>query len=403
VIQYAADNRQPEVVAPDKDCGIRTLMRLGAQPDIIVVDDQPANLKLMEDMLRQQGYGVRSFPRGRMALRAAAERPPDLILLDINMPEMNGFEVCERLKTDEKLALIPVIFLSALNETDDKVKAFHAGGVDYITKPFQFEEVQARVETHLSLYFHTNHLEELVQARTHELAETQGRLKVLDKAKGDFLQLISHEFRTPLNGLFGIGEILLEEMNSADEEDGLRDLFEQSRRRIITILDDALLLTQIDVEGDRFTPRSVDLESIVSAAIRGASDFAASRHVTIAEAKIGAGPVVGDEGLLTRALQALLEAAVKFSTAGQTVRLFSQAANKPSVIIESTGHAIPADAISRFFDLFSIGEAITAGGDLGLGPAVASRILSLFGGLVTVENLQPPGIRIQIFFKKRER
>ena len=121
------------------------------QLGIMVVDDQPANLKLMEDMLRGQGYGVRSFPRGRMALAAVGEQPPDLILLDINMPEMNGFEVCELLKADKKLASIPVIFLSALNETEDKVKAFRCGGVDFVTKPFQFEEVHARVETHLRL------------------------------------------------------------------------------------------------------------------------------------------------------------------------------------------------------------------------------------------------------------
>src|SRR3984957_21226782 len=98
-------------------------MNRDRQASIIVVDDQPANLKLMDDMLTQQGYGVRSFPRGRMALAAASQQPPDLILLDINMPEMNGFEVCERLKADQKLAFIPVIFLSALNETDDKVRA----------------------------------------------------------------------------------------------------------------------------------------------------------------------------------------------------------------------------------------------------------------------------------------
>jgi response regulator RpfG family c-di-GMP phosphodiesterase len=119
--------------------------------NIMVVDDQPANLKLMEDMLRQQGYGVRSFPRGRFALAAAAQVVPDLILLDINMPEMNGFEVCQQLKADKKLASIPVIFLSALSETEDKLKAFRAGGVDYITKPFQFEEVRARVEIRLEL------------------------------------------------------------------------------------------------------------------------------------------------------------------------------------------------------------------------------------------------------------
>jgi DNA-binding response OmpR family regulator len=124
---------------------------LTARGDVMVVDDQPANLKLMEDMLRHEGYGVRSFPRGRLALTAAAQRAPDLILLDVNMPEMDGFEVCMRLKAEKKLASIPVIFLSALNETEDKMKAFRAGGVDYITKPFQFEEVQARVETQLGL------------------------------------------------------------------------------------------------------------------------------------------------------------------------------------------------------------------------------------------------------------
>src|ERR1700686_788784 len=105
--------------------------------NIMAVDDNPANLKLLEGMLRQQGYQVRSFPRGRLALAAAAENPPELILLDINMPEMNGYEVCERLKSDEKLAGIPVILLRALGETADKLKAFHSGGVDYVTKPFQ--------------------------------------------------------------------------------------------------------------------------------------------------------------------------------------------------------------------------------------------------------------------------
>jgi response regulator RpfG family c-di-GMP phosphodiesterase len=121
------------------------------QSNIMVVDDQPANLKLLEDLLAHQGYSVKSFPRGRLALEAAERSTPDLILLDINMPEMNGFEVCQRLKADERLAAVPVLFLSALQETDDKLNAFRSGGVDYITKPFQLEEVRARVETHLQL------------------------------------------------------------------------------------------------------------------------------------------------------------------------------------------------------------------------------------------------------------
>jgi CheY-like chemotaxis protein len=119
--------------------------------NIMVVDDNPANLKLLEDMLRQHGHEVRSFPRGPLALAAADYEPPDLILLDINMPGMNGYEVCERLKSSTRLADIPVIFISALTAIEDKVAGFRSGGVDYVSKPFQFEEVSARVETHLKL------------------------------------------------------------------------------------------------------------------------------------------------------------------------------------------------------------------------------------------------------------
>ena len=139
----------------------------------MIVDDNPSNLKVLEDMLRQEGHEVRSFPRGRLALTAATRNPPDLILLDINMPEMNGYEVCEHLKATERISGIPVIFLSALDDTEDKVKAFRSGAVDYISKPFQFEEVHARVETHLKMHAlqralkqQNERLEETVAART---------------------------------------------------------------------------------------------------------------------------------------------------------------------------------------------------------------------------------------------
>jgi putative two-component system response regulator len=148
--------------------------------DIMVVDDQPANLRLMEKMLRGHGYMVRSFPRGRMALAAAALQPPDLILLDINMPEMNGLEVCERLKSSELLASIPVIFLSALSDTQDKIKAFRSGGFDYLTKPFDIEEARARIETQLRLHelqttieVQNRDLEKLVKLQVREIAEAQ--------------------------------------------------------------------------------------------------------------------------------------------------------------------------------------------------------------------------------------
>src|SRR5579862_298479 len=143
----------------------------------MVVDDNPANLKLLEDMLRQHAYEVRSFPRGRLALAAADQTPPDLMLLDVNMPEMNGYAVCEKLKSNPLLSGIPVIFISALNAIEDKVKGFQLGGVDYISKPFQFEEVHGRLEIHLKL--------RRAQQAEHELLE-----KTLSGAIGTLWELV---------------------------------------------------------------------------------------------------------------------------------------------------------------------------------------------------------------------
>lgn len=148
--------------------------------NILAVDDTPANLKVLSEMLKEQGFKARAVPSGKLALQAARNNTPDLILLDINMPEMNGYEVCNELKKDEKLRDIPVIFISALNDALDKVKAFSSGGVDYITKPFQFEEVKARIETHLKLSRlkleleeKNNNLEELVDKQVQEISNLQ--------------------------------------------------------------------------------------------------------------------------------------------------------------------------------------------------------------------------------------
>ncbi|MEX0613633.1 MAG: SpoIIE family protein phosphatase [Pirellulales bacterium] len=155
--------------------------------NILVVDDVSANLQVLTGMLKDRGYRARPVPNGKLALLAARKDPPDLILLDINMPEMDGYEVCQHLKADDNLQGIPVIFISALNENLDKVKAFAIGGVDYLTKPFQMEELHARVETHLKLRRLQIELEE-TNAR---LAKANGRmsrdLKAAAKIQETFL------------------------------------------------------------------------------------------------------------------------------------------------------------------------------------------------------------------------
>jgi two-component system, sensor histidine kinase and response regulator len=124
---------------------------LPAKGDILIVDDMPDNLRLLSAMLDKEGYEVRSVTNGSTALMGVQAAPPDLILLDINMPGMSGYEVCQKLKANAQTEAIPIIFISALNEVMDKVQAFSVGGVDYITKPFQVEEVLARVENQLTV------------------------------------------------------------------------------------------------------------------------------------------------------------------------------------------------------------------------------------------------------------
>lgn len=148
--------------------------------NIMIVDDCIEHLELLKSILEEKGHKVYTFPTGETALRAAAKYAPDLILLDINMPGINGFEVCEKLKSNKHLSAIPVIFLSGIGDTQDKVKAFKIGGVDYIQKPFQIEEVEARVDTHLKIRKyqdevsrHNQSLQEQVKSQIREISDSQ--------------------------------------------------------------------------------------------------------------------------------------------------------------------------------------------------------------------------------------
>ena len=202
--------------------GIGTQSRAAAQ--ILVVDDTPANLMLLKEMLTNHGYRVRPASSGRLALRSVAMETPDLILLDVRMPDMDGYEVCHRLKADAGSRAIPVIFISALDSVGDKVRGFAAGGIDYITKPFQEAEVLARVETHLSLRLlqqkleqqnvqlhqeisvrkhfenelkkHQELLEERISERTMELQEALGKYRSI------FENSVEGIFRLSLGGSF---------------------------------------------------------------------------------------------------------------------------------------------------------------------------------------------------------
>lgn len=184
------------------------LKEVSYKADILVVDDTPANLRLLSKMMTEYGYNVRQAINGKMALTAVQAVKPDLILLDINMPDMNGYEVCEKLKSNEETASIPVIFLSALDDALDKVKAFQVGGADYVTKPFQLEEILVRIQNQLTIQnlqnqlLHQNHQ---LKTALNELQVTQAQLVQHEKMVS-LMQLvagIAHEINNPISFISG--------------------------------------------------------------------------------------------------------------------------------------------------------------------------------------------------------
>ncbi len=180
--------------------------RASSTIEILIVDDTPANLRLLTSLLTTNGYKVRPASSGSIALRSVAFRLPDLILLDIRMPEMDGFEVCERLKADELSQDIPVIFISAMDDVRDKVRAFSVGGVDYVTKPFEPEEVLVRINTHITLRDLQKELvSQNIELKALMLKQREQEQVMIEQSKmaamGEMISAIAHQWRQPLNAL----------------------------------------------------------------------------------------------------------------------------------------------------------------------------------------------------------
>jgi DNA-binding response OmpR family regulator len=202
-----------------------------AKGDILIVDDTLANLRLLSTMLTEQGYIVRGVPNGLTALKVVALEPPDLILLDINMPQMDGYQVCQALKNDNKACDIPVIFISAMDEVLDKIRAFGVGGVDYITKPFQMEEVLVRIENQLTVRRLQQQLQQAnasLQASSHEVHH------------------VAHQLKIPLTQVVDLAELLQAALGKENQPDTEKlemiDRLKQNVRQSLGLVDTLLAL-----------------------------------------------------------------------------------------------------------------------------------------------------------------
>ena len=348
-------------------------------PNIIVVDDTPANLQLLSGMLKERGYKVRPVPSGKLALQAAKNDPPDLILLDIMMPEMDGYEVCERLKADEKLRDISVIFISALNETMDKVRAFGAGGVDYVTKPFQFEEVNARVSTHLEL-----------QRQRRRLKENYEQLRRLEEMRDNLVHMIVHDLRTPLMGIFGFLDLALELEKETLTEDGL-DYLQTAKRSATAMIDmvNAVLdVSKIEAGEMKLHLAECDLVRIAADLISGMQSLKEAREIVL-DVPPEPVTVVADRDLILRVIQNLLGNALKFTPSDGSIRLGIEPDDSGVYVkVRDNGPGIPAEYRERIFEKFGQVEARANRQKFstGLGLTFCKLAVEAHGGSIGVDS-----------------
>lgn len=351
--------------------------------NILIVDDSPENLQLLSQMLNEQGYKVRAVLSGTQAVAAAQASPPDLILLDIMMPEMSGYDVCQHLKADERTFDIPVLFLSALDDVEDKIKAFTSGGVDYITKPFQPQEVLARVRTHLELRAVHLDLSRQIEERNMLIAELDA-----------FAHTVAHDLKNPLSNMLGFSDLASSFHRDGKIEDipMCLDAIYNESLRMYRIIEALLLLASIRKE-DSVDIECLDMASIVGEALQRLEHMLGEAKIVLPDEWPAAlGHVQWVEEVWTN----YLSNAIKYGGQPPHIELGGgrQQDGMLRFWVKDNGNGISPQDQERLFTPFTRLGRVHAEGH-GLGLSIVQRIVEKLGGEVGVESEEGCG---SIFF-----
>lgn len=339
---------------------------------ILIVDDLPENLQVLGSTLNSKSYRVAFATSGKQAIGIAQSKTPDLILLDIQMPEMDGYETCKLLKQDNRTKDIPVIFLTAKNDIEDIVTGLQYGAVDYITKPFNQLELLARVSTHLKVKYYQDYIfkqnTELLASQAQiakdaqklialneDLMESENQLKASNKSKDKLFSIISHDLRGPFAGLLGLGQLMVDEFDNLSEEekkDMIVNIF-QASNRLFNLVENLLVWSRSQLNSIEFSPENTSVIRIIDKTALYYTALIEKKRITMET--IGSEDLKAfcDSAMLATVMRNLISNAIKFTPVEGKISIQATKYSDSEILIEvcDTGVGMPPEDIVNVFQL----------------------------------------------------
>ena len=362
-------------------------------PTILIVDDMPDNLKILGSMLKPEGYIIRLVLNGPLALEVTETEKPDLVLLDIMMPVMDGFEVCNCLKADPNLKDVPVIFISALNDTDNIVKALTMGGADYITKPFKAEEVKARVATHLEISRQRKELE----FQKKELQLQKKELLEVIATKNKFFSIIAHDLRGPLGGFMGLTGILADQFSDFNQSEQMEMMSDMSfsARNMYNLLENLLEWAQMQRGQMEFKPQMLNIKDVVVECLLSATESARKKDIEVIVDLVVGQEGYADKNMLQGVTRNLVSNAIKFTQKGGKVVISAglETDNMLAISVKDTGIGMTYQMLDNLFQIGANTKRKGTEGELstGLGLLLCKEFAEKLGGKIRVTSVPNKG------------
>lgn len=362
---------------------------------ILVVDDQMTNLKILSSILSKE-YSLGIANSGENALKYLDNNTPDLILLDIMMPEMDGYEVCKKIKQNEVYKDIPVIFLTAKTDIDDVVKGFEYGAVDYIAKPFNISELKVRVRNHLNL-----------QAARNELKKANEKLKKINQEKDRFFSIIAHDLRSPLSGFAGLSELLVQQIreNNLDMIEKYASAMQQSSKITMELLMNLMTWSRAQTGTLEYKPETLSIPGIVNENVALLQNAADEKSITLTTQISDDATFYADKEMMGVVLRNSISNAIKFTNAGGSVKISAEKnASEVNFSVVDDGIGMNEEMLNSLFKIDTKVRRIGTNKEpsTGLGLLLCKEFVDMHGGQISVESEEGKGTKISVSIPVKE-